>query len=57
MEPLRLRASVNRVLEYTKKSPPTASRNLLLLIGIRELVVHFGKLVKEIVNSMVDTPR
>jgi hypothetical protein len=36
-----------------EKVPPTPSRNVLLLIGIREFVAHFGKLVKEGVNDFL----
>jgi hypothetical protein len=50
-ELVRLRSFPNTVLEYIEKVPPTASRNVLLLTGIREFVAHFGKLVKEGVND------
>ena len=36
-ERVRLRPSPNTVLEFIEKVPPTASLNVLLLIGIRSL--------------------
>ena len=46
-ELVRLGPSSNTVFKNIKKVPPTASRNVLLLIGIRDFVAHFGKLVEK----------
>jgi hypothetical protein len=45
-ELMRLRPSPDTVLENIERVPSTASRNVLLLIGIKDFVAHFGRLVE-----------